>query len=267
MSKRGSSAGQWVLAVIVLVAAVAGGVYLYRLALNPPTPAPVAASAPVSAASAPRPAIEHPLPAAAGAVGAAPASDGSIAGDLAALAGDADVTSLLLPDDLIAHIVATVDALPRHGMATRLLPVRAPRGPFVVDPADDALVIGARNAARYAPYVDVAENLNATALVHWYVAHYPRFQQAYRDLGYPDGYFNDRLLAVIDDLLAAPDVTGTVPLVEERMHYNFADPALQSLSVGQKMLVRSGPVNEARIKARLADIRTALLAEQAGVAP
>ena len=37
-----------------------------------------------------------------------------------------------------------------------------------------------------------------------YKQYYPLFQQAYVDLGYPEGYFNDRLVEVIDHLLATP---------------------------------------------------------------
>lgn len=267
MSKRGSSAGQWFLAIVVLAGAVGGGVYLYQRALQ----SPPAQSAPALASSAlavrePVAPIEHPLPAVAGTAADRAPGDDSVVGDLTALAGDADLASLLIPNDVIGHIVATIDALPRHGIATRVLPVRTPKGAFVVDEGSEGPVLSARNAARYAAYIDVVETISAPAVVRWYVAHYPSFQQAYRDLGYPDGYFNDRLVVVIDDLLATPDLKGSVPLVQERMHYNFVDPSLQSLSGGQKILLRSGAVNEARVKAKLIEIRQALIAQQVGAA-
>ena len=37
--------------------------------------------------------------------------------------------------------------------------------------------------------------------------------------------------------------------------YEFVDPKLESLSAGQKMLVRMGPVNERRMKAKLKELR------------
>jgi hypothetical protein len=40
--------------------------------------------------------------------------------------------------------------------------------------------------------------------------------------------------------------------------YEFADPSLEQRSAGQKMLIRMGPVNESRVKAKLRDIRRAL---------
>jgi len=40
--------------------------------------------------------------------------------------------------------------------------------------------------------------------------------------------------------------------------FEFADPSLEQLSAGQKIMIRIGPVNESRVKAKLADIRHAL---------
>jgi hypothetical protein len=37
--------------------------------------------------------------------------------------------------------------------------------------------------------------------------------------------------------------------------YEFVDPGLQSLSSGQKALLRTGSINERRIKTRLAEVR------------
>jgi hypothetical protein len=103
---------------------------------------------------------------------------------------------------------------------------------------------------------------------------YPSLQQAYEDIGYPKRYFNDRLVEVIDLLLATPAVDGPLkvhlptingPLQPERpwVLYEFDDPALQSLAAGQKVLLRMGPVNERRMKTKLAEIRRLLTASAA----
>ncbi len=44
------------------------------------------------------------------------------------------------------------------------------------------------------------------------------------------------------------------------MRYEFADPHLQALSAGQKMMLRIGPENARRVKAVLADVRKRLVA-------
>ena len=43
------------------------------------------------------------------------------------------------------------------------------------------------------------------------------------------------------------------------VRYEFADPALQSASAGQKILLRVGPVNQRRLKAQLRSLRAELV--------
>ena len=269
VKKQSNSFGAWLVAVIVVAAAIAGGVYLWRKGLQEPAApasAPAAASsgmAPVSSSSVVRHPIAEAGPAAAStaALPALDGSDGTVADELAQLGGD-DLSSLLLREQIIPRIVATVDALPRQGVATRILPLRTPRGAFAVDQQEGSIELSARNAERYAPYLRVVDAVDAHKAVAWYVRYYPLFQQAYRELGYPRGYFNDRLITAIDDMLATPDVTGPIALVRGDAYYRFVDPSLQGLSAGQKLLLRMGPENAVKVKAKLREIRAALVSEQ-----
>ena len=260
--------------VLIAVVVIAVGVFLVyraRVANTPPPaahatapaaatsaaasiryPIAQAASGPASATSAPLPALEQ--------------SDTPVADALAALAGDG-LRALLVPRQIIPHIVATIDALPRHAIGSRILPLHTPQGVFLVDQAGGVTVISDRNAARYAPYMRLVEDVDPKALVAWYVRYYPLFQQAYRQLGYPKGYFNDRLIAVIDNLLAAPDLAQPPALELQHGHYVYVDPALQSLSVGQKLLIRVGPADAAQIKAELRAIRADLVGKALPPAP
>jgi hypothetical protein len=87
---------------------------------------------------------------------------------------------------------------------------------------------------------------------------YPLFQEAYEGLGYPNAYFNDRLIEVIDHLLATPQVSEPIYLVQPKALYLYANPALEALSSGSKILIRSGPENAAQIKAVLHKYRREL---------
>jgi hypothetical protein len=102
------------------------------------------------------------------------------------------------------------------------------------------------------------EAIDSTKLVALYVRFYPLFQQAYADLGYPTRYFNDRVFEVIDHLLATPDAPRSIALVQPKVLYEYADPTLADLSAGQKILLRMGPENEARVKAKLRELKGAL---------
>jgi hypothetical protein len=266
LKKKRSSIGQWLVSGVVVIVAIAAGVFLWRKAAQTggeQTPSAVQAPAgngPATAASA----IRHPIaqaapaPASTAPLPALDASDAGVAHGLLALAGDHALDGLLFRDQVIRRIVATVDALPRQSVGTNILPVKTPKGAFEVDQADGGITLSPRNAERYAPYMRVLEAADPKALVAWYVQYYPLFQQAYRDLGYPGGYFNDRLVTAIDDMLAAPVPDAPVQLVQPKVFYRYADADLEARSAGQKMLMRLGADDEARVKARLREIRTLL---------
>jgi len=88
---------------------------------------------------------------------------------------------------------------------------------------------------------------------------YPLLQQDYEQLGYPGRYFNDRVVQVIDHLLNTPEVQAPVLLIQPKVLYEFADPKLEELSAGQKILVRIGHENAVKVKAKLREIRSALV--------
>jgi hypothetical protein len=181
-----------------------------------------------------------------------------------ALAGliDADLLQkYLVPQALVRHIVATVDNLPRKLLARRLVPVKPVGGEFLTTEKDHELAIAAANSARYASLVSVAEAADAKKLVGAYARLYPLFQKAYEELGYPKGYFNDRLIFVIDHLLAAPESQGPVALVNPHVQFRYADPDLEARSAGQKILLRIGNENAAAIKAKLREIRRELTSQ------
>ncbi len=273
---RQASTGSWIAAVIVLGAVVVAGVFLARKAMQPSpttisTPA-TAASIPAKPASAP---VEHPI----GEVQTAPAnastaamptlddSDDAVASALGGLAGGGELSSLLVRPQIIARIVATIDALPRHELGTMVLPLRTPKGNFLTRDAGDRTVMDEQNASRYAPYMQIVAHADPQAVVTWYVHAYPLFQKAYQQLGYPKGYFNDRLIVVIDNLLAAPEPTQPPTLIRSKGFYIYADPALESLSAGQRLLLRTGSANAATIKAKLRAIRAQLVGQHLPAAP
>lgn len=193
---------------------------------------------------------------------------------LADLLGRKDVLTFLQLDGFARRVVATVDNLARPHAAPALWPVNPTPGRFttlgdgdkVGDSSSAGTIVSLDNSLRYSPLVLFIESINSAQAVKLYARLYPLFQQAYEELGYPGRYFNDRLVAVIDHLLATPvqtgaigvslvKVKGTVPSVRPWVRYEFTDPALESLSAGQKMLLRAGPVNHRRLNTKLLEIR------------
>lgn len=237
----------------------------------PAGPEPAVAEAPPSAApvEAP-PAIAHPVDALAVAASAAPEPAGRV-GDpvveaLQVLLGREAVLRFLHTDGFVRRVVATTDNLTRERAPSRLWPVVPAPGRFQVGSHDGRTVIAAANAARHEPFVRFVESIDLAAAAALYVRHYGRFQAAYEELGYPGRYFNDRMVAVVDHLLATPEPAGPVamrlpevqgPVQPARpwVMYEYADPALQGLSAGQKLMLRLGPGHRQRFKERLAEWR------------
>ncbi len=166
-------------------------------------------------------------------------------------------------DELIRRFVVTVDNLPERKLPRQQGLLKPVPGAFLVSGAPDALSISPENAARYASYVAVIDTLDARQWVAIYVRYYPLFQAAYAELGRPGAYFNDRLVEVIDHLLDMPATEEPLPLVQPKVFYLYADQELEALSAGQKILLRMGSANAARVQARLREIRALLT----GVAP
>lgn len=239
----------------VAAAAIAVGVYLYKQRFGAPPPAAVPAAVPVPNV-APNP-IQHPLPQAETHDEPLPPleqSDGAIHDALLGTFGDA-VLGFIVPDNFVRNFVATIDNLPRTKLAVRLNPLKPVAGQFATRAAGDAITVGPENDARYAPLVQLFQSTDTQKLVDTYVRFYPLMQSAYEDLGYPGRYFNDRVVEVIDHLLATPVPQQPIALTQPKVFYEYADPQLEALSAGQKALLRLGPGQAEVVKAKLLDIR------------
>jgi hypothetical protein len=213
------------------------------------------------------PAIQHPIDTGAPTepLPSLAESDKPLAEGLAAAIEHDAIARWLIPQDLVRRIVVTVDNLPRKSYAQRLSPLKPVPGAFAVAGSGAQRKIAPQNAARYTPLVRAFDAVNSEKLVALYVRFYPLFQEAYREQGYPNAYFNDRLVEVLDLLIATREMPGQLALAQPKVLYEYADPALEALPSGQKILLRIGPENAARVKAKLREIR-ALVAKEGAAA-
>jgi len=276
-----------VLWVFVLVLALVGaGVYYLQYGPERAQPAPIpvpeaapqvdkaeapAVRYPIPGASAPQPAAEpEAAPRSAPGPAAQPAaeptaalpplddSDALLRAELTRLLAGQRIGDQLNLDAIVRRFVVTLDNLPGAKLPRKQLSTRPVSGRFVVSGEGNTLYLSPGNFSRYTAFVQLVESIDTEQVVSFYVGIYPLFQQAYAELGYPSAYFNDRLIDVIDHLLEAPDMDKPVRLVRPKVLYQFADPQLEALSAGQKVLIRVGPDNAARLKAKLRELRTAL---------
>ena len=248
---------------VVLVASGVGYFFWSRQALPPAAVAP-----PQTLPTPPAPEQEtlHPVPDAPSAGAPLPPlpalndSDPSLLASLGDVVGTQAVKKFLVPENLVRRIVVTVDALGRAKLAPQKDPVVPVPGVFEVQGDELHASLDAKNFLRYRAMIAVVQDLDMPRLANVYFHFYPLFQDAYQSLGLPRHYFNDRLVEVIDILLATPTSSETPDLVRPSVMYQFADPTLEALSSGQKVLLRMGPENAAVIKAKLTELRALVTA-------
>ena len=286
----------WLIAVVLACGVAAGiawwmGLWMGWWPVASPTAPPPVVSAPQVPAIAPEPVASAPQAAASGPQNPVDAlappdaglpslgeSDPRVAALLSELLGRDKVLTYLLTDGFVRRVVATVDNLGSAHAPSRMWPVQPTPQRFVVDGdggSSAPATVSAANAARYGALLTFAEAVPMAPAVALYARMYPLFQQAYEELGYPGRYFNDRLVAVLDHLLLAPEPQGPLrvkltPVNSEVsnqrpwVRYEYVDPALESLSSGQKIMVRMGADNAVRAKALIRQWRTRIAAQRVG---
>ena len=252
----------WPTCLGVAVFLIVGGLGVYLLRDDPPEPEPVVdVPEPFAPVTTPEPTPVEPVEPVPRALPLPPLdeSDSDIAGGLAEVFGQPAVMEFLIPERIVRNIVVTIDNAPRQQMALSQRPIKPTGGEFVVSGPEDARVLAPENYARYEPFVALVLATDAKTLVSLYRGLEPLFQQAYEELGNPDASFNDRLVEVIEHLLAAPNVSGTIRLEQPSVLYRYSEERIEKLSAGQKLMVRMGPENAAVLKGKLREIQAELL--------
>jgi len=260
--------------VALLVLALLGGLafFLYSRPAGE-GPAAVVSPPPVEPAPAQRPSEPEPEPAfvepeeppAEPSVPLPPLdqSDPEVREAAAGLAGKSFVERFLVPDSVVRKLVTTIDNLPREKIDMRIRAVPALGGRFLVGGTEDDIVVHPDNFSRYDPFVTLVSAVDPASAADLYVRYYPLLQAAYQELGYPDRQFHNRLIQVIDHLLATPEIQTPIRLVRPHVLYKYADPDLEARSAGQKALMRMGPAHLAALKDKLRAFRVELVSRTA----
>lgn len=213
------------------------------------------------------PAIAYPLPALPADTVLAPSG---VAPALDDLLKPKAAAAFLQSADFAHRFVATVDNLGRSFAPPSHWPINPAPDRFTFEEQGGRTYIAPDSYKRYGPLVQLATVVDTGTAIDIYARMYPQLQAAYAELGFPKTYFNDRLIQIIDLLLASPEPSGPIevehtkvpnapPPIRPWVNFQFADPALDALTAGQKIMIRVGPDNQRKLKAKLADLRAELL--------
>ena len=177
-------------------------------------------------------------------------------------ADEATVNRMLVNEGLIQRFVVSVTNLANDEMAPNHQLLTPPEQNFRVYSQAGKQWIDAASYKRYTPYVDMLESFDNDALLNIYGIYKCDIQAKFSEIGNPDEDFNQVLLEAIDQLLDTPEVPVPVEVYSDSVAYKYADERLENLNEPQKQLLRTGPDNMRRIKAKLRELK--VLVEERG---
>ncbi|GFD78871.1 hypothetical protein KUL118_17330 [Tenacibaculum sp. KUL118] len=165
------------------------------------------------------------------------------------------VNRMLVNEGLIQRFVVSVTNLANDEMAPNHQLLTPPEQNFRVYSQAGKQWIDAASYKRYTPYVNMLESFNNEALLNIYDIYKEDIQAKFSEIGNPDEDFNKVLLQAIDQLLDTPEVPVPVEVYTDSVAYKYADERLENLNEPQKQLLRTGPDNMRRIKAKLRELK------------
>jgi hypothetical protein len=185
-------------------------------------------------------------------------SDGTVKTKLLVLSDYDEFARLLINEALLERFVIMTNTLAEENIADNNRVLVQPEQPFRTYRQADKEWIDPASYKRYAPYVDILESLETASLLQLYQEYKPAIENIFSEIGNPSDSFDQKLEEAIDVLLDTPEVPFPVEVFTDSVMYKFADKQLESLSAPQKQLLRTGPENMRRIKAKLREIKETL---------
>ena len=131
---------------------------------------------------------------------------------------------------------------------------------FPVSEKGGKIYLDSKSYERYDLLADAFVSLNTGRTIQAYEKLKPLFQEAYRELGYPQKDFHSTLVQAIKRILDTPIVEREVLLKEEGKGVNFlyVDDGLEDMKEVQKHLLRMGPKNTRKVQQKLREMALAL---------
>ena len=186
-------------------------------------------------------------------------SDSFVAEKISELSSGTSLLGYLVDEQLVRRAVVLVENISRGQYPQTALPYK----PIVEDmqvSSDDGrlFTMEAASYTRFDAAVAAFVALDTEQTVGLYRLLSPLLQQAYAEIGFRDAEFEQALIKAIDAVLSAPEIEGPFQLVKPSVIYLYADTRLEELANMNKQLIRLGPENSARLKAKLREFKQAL---------
>lgn len=179
-------------------------------------------------------------------------SDSFVLERLRQLQNGAAALAYLVNEQIIRNFVSLVDNVSRGDLPQANLPYRTFQGELPVSSIDENLfVLDESGFARFNQAVDAFVAIDTGQAMSLYRMVSPLFQQAYTEIGYRDVNFDDTLRSAIRNVLETDEIEGPYQLVKPSVMYLYADATIENMSDIQKQIIRLGPENAEKLKAKL----------------
>ena len=160
--------------------------------------------------------------------------------------------------DLLRRCAAAVDNIANGQSPRTQFDFFVPGEPFKIFVRGGETYLDPGSYARYNAAADVFDTLSPEGCARAYTTCRNLLQQAYRELGYPEGDFHQALYRAIVEILGTPVLEDAIALRKNITTYFFKDAKLEELDEVQKHLLRMGPENLQLIQVKLREIALAL---------
>ena len=245
--------GVRVAAVVVVLIAISVIGYVLLRRQNSVSPA-VRVETEQAVASGPPVAKTDVVPGLGIALGPLDQTDGIVRTLLGQLSSHPTIAAWLATDQLVRHFTIALVNIADGGSPYKPLRVIAPRQPFAARGGGRGAVIAPESYRRYDAYADAFAAFDARGAAQVYATLKPALQEAYDELGRPQGTIDAAMEAAIAQLLKTPVVDEKLGVEQMPVMYRFADPALESLPAAQRQLLRMGSRNVRLVQTKLREI-------------
>ena len=161
--------------------------------------------------------------------------------------------------NLVERSSAAIDALRRGLVPDKLLNLPRPEGAFKVRKMGGKNVIDPASYRRYDAMVSSLVKTPVEPVVSAFQRFRPLLEDAYSALGYAADEMDNALIAGLDEIIATPVIEETVAVKRSEAVWVYEREDLESLSLLQKQLLRTGPDNVRLLKKKALEVREALL--------
>ncbi len=214
----------------------------------PPPPPPVAKVEPPPPEPPPAPIVLPPLD----------ESDDTLRAMIEGLSAHPRLDEAMAVDSMARAFVTAVVAIANGESPRGVVDYLEPEEGFAIAEREGRVVIDPASFERYTWSTGVFASLDPNRTAEVYRQLEPLFDDAYGNLGYPDGKFRVALDTAMNRLASTPVPDGYIEVRRRAVFWEFRDASLEALSPGQKHLLRMGPANARMVQSQLREIQAAL---------